>query len=72
MAGQMDEDTNSICLLTPRDSSLIRFVDIYGNAGYSWPTGDYVMRPTLNLKSNVVITGGTGTKSDPFTIELSS
>ena len=72
MAGQMDEDTNSICLLTPRDSSLIRFVDIAGNAGYSWPTGDYVMRPTLNLKSNVVITGGTGTKTDPFEIELSN
>ena len=69
MAGQMDKVTNSICLLTPRDSSLIRMIDIHGNAGYSWPTGSYTMRPTLNLKENVHITGGTGTKEDPFTIE---
>ena len=30
------------------------------------------VKPTMNLKSNVVITGGDGTKNNPFTIELSS
>ena len=30
------------------------------------------IKPSLNLKSNVVITSGTGTKEDPFEIELSN
>ena len=32
----------------------------------------YGIKPTLNLKSNVVITGGLGTKEQPFEIELAS
>lgn len=30
------------------------------------------VRPSLNLKSSVKITGGDGTKNIPFTLELSS
>ena len=28
------------------------------------------VKPTFNLKSNVVITGGDGTKNNPFTVKL--
>ena len=72
MAGQLDKTTETFCLLTPRDSLLIRLVDISGNAGYSWPTGTYTIKPALNLKSNVIITSGTGTKEDPFEITSSN
>ena len=32
----------------------------------------YGIKPTLNLKLNVAITGGDGTKSNPFTLELAN
>ena len=30
------------------------------------------IKPAMNLKSNVVITGGDGTKTNPFTIKLNN
>lgn len=44
--------------------------DKYGTLSFVPPSTIYGIKPALNLKSNVVITGGTGTKEDPFTIEL--
>ena len=41
------------------------YVDWYNPSSYS-----FGIRPSLNLKSNVVITGGTGLKNDPFIINL--
>ncbi len=41
-----------------------------GYASYSSPRSSEGVRPSLNIKSNVVITGGDGTKENPFTIEL--
>ena len=41
-----------------------------GSASYS--TSAYGVKPTFNLKNNIIITGGTGVKEDPFIIELSS
>lgn len=41
------------------------FSNFYSNA-------DLGIKPAMNLKSNVVITGGDGTKSNPFTIKLNN
>ena len=40
--------------------------------GYTVYTSAYGVMPVLNLKQNVVITGGDGTKNNPFTLELAS
>lgn len=73
MAGQFDTKTNNTAywLITPYTSSNIYSATTGG--GYSStvdlndPSG---IRPAMNLKSNVVITGGDGTKNNPFTIKL--
>ena len=75
MSGQFDRYSNNTYYwtLTPYSSSSVRCVDYGGNAGNNSPSSaSYGARPSLNLKSNVVITGGTGLKNDPFIIELSS
>lgn len=46
-----------------------------GNCGDVWknnPSKSIPVKPAMNLKSNVVITGGDGTKSNPFTIKLNN
>ena len=58
--------------LTPYSMSNVRYVYSDGTANSYAPSAAYGVRPSMNLKSNVIITGGNGTKSDPFTIELSS
>ena len=76
MAGQFDSDRDSnntnYWTLTPDSTSSVRNVYNYGLAGNGNPTLARGVRPSINLKSNVIITGGSGTKSDPFTIELSN
>ena len=64
--------TTSYWTLTPYDSSQLRYVYRSGYAHYGSPSRAFGVRPSINLKSNVVITGGTGLKNDPFTIELAS
>ena len=76
MAGQFDIYTNTYgyLLLTPSTG----FVTLVGSASavnrtysYGWGGDDgYGVKPAMNLKFNVVITGGTGTKENPFIIEL--
>ena len=39
-----------------------------GYIGYYTATNTYVVRPVLYLKSNIIITGGSGTSSDPYTL----
>ena len=74
MSGQFDRKGNnsSYWTLTPYSVSYVH--NIYYNSGTSRdsPSNKYSVWPSLNLKSNVVITGGTGTKSDPFVITLGS
>ena len=79
MAGQFDIYTNTYgyWLLTP-----IPGWDIYltgwhvvGNNSQEYTSapfddGPLGTKPVMNLKSNVVITGGNGTKENPFEIEL--
>ena len=71
MAGQFDGSTNDYWTLTPFSTSDVRYVDNYSsrndNSAFS-----HGSRPSMNLKSNVIITGGKGTKEEPFTIKLGS
>ena len=79
MAGQFDKynsDSMTYWLLTPYSTSLVRLMYLYGDSvatNYTRPTSlTFGSRPAMNLKSNVVITGGKGTKEEPFTIKLGS
>ena len=50
-------------------------VNNIGNSGDVYRhdyNANLALRPAMNLKSNVVITGGDGTKSNPFTIKLNN
>ena len=73
LAGQTDKYISNAhyWLLTPYDSSRVRDI---GNSSDSYflPVGwaDYGIKPALNLKSNVIITSGDGTKENPFEIAL--
>ena len=61
--------SSNIWLITPDSSSIVWIVS---NGGYGSssanPSNSNGARPSINLKSNIVITGGSGTKNDPFTI----
>ena len=75
MAGQFDRYGNNIhyWTLTPYSSSSIRVVGNYGDASNGSPSGASLgALPSMNLKSSVLITSGTGTKSDPFVLTLGS
>ena len=75
MSGQFDRYGNNTnyWTLTPYSSSNVRYVSDYGTVNYSSPSSYSLgVRPALNLKSNVVITGGNGTKEQPFTLDLAS
>ncbi len=57
-------------LLTPYDSEYIHHILPYG-LGNSYdvaPSTSLGVRPVVNLKSTIQITGGNGTKTSPFTI----
>ncbi len=58
-------------ILTPFNSSNVRIADANGIGIAAPPSPAIGVRPSLNLKSNVIITGGNGTKNSPFEIELS-
>ena len=73
MAGQFNSYLNNISYWTLslyNNSTSVRRVDQLGygtNDSFSYVFG---IKPALNLKQNVIITGGDGTKEDPFSIEL--
>ncbi len=62
---------SSYWILTPYDDSNLNRIT-YGDAQKSSSTESYNIQPAMNLKSNVVITGGKGTKEEPFSIKLGS
>ena len=74
MAGQFDKygNTTDYWTLTPYNTSAVRRVLNNGYGSYYIPTYSRGSRPSMNLKSNVIITGGDGTKSNPFRIKLGS
>ena len=74
MAGQFDElDINTNYWILTLYSSSYSSSNSYF-VGYNGGNGNYSSRnsagikPSLNLKSNVIITGGDGTKNNPFTL----
>jgi len=76
MTGQFYKADNntSYWTLTPYSTSGVCNVisDGFGNGSLSLTNDSFGFRPSMNLKSNVVITGGDGTKNSPFRIKLGS
>ena len=74
MSGQFDRYGNntSYLTITPYSTSNVLNVNYYGNANFTAPAYALGVRPSINLKSNVQITSGTGTESDPFVLTLGS
>ena len=73
MGGQFDTYSNNVhnWLITGYDSQQNWIMSLYGsNSRYDTSNVYCNYRPVMNLKSNVVITGGDGTKSNPFTVAL--
>ncbi len=72
MAGQFDRSENNVnyWTLTPYSTSHVRYVGSNGAASFNYPDRANNVYPALNLKSNVIITGGDGTKNNPFTLDL--
>ena len=52
--------------LTPYSTFDIHIVDYFGTAFYDDPSGEYGVRPSINLKSNVKIVDGDGTIDNPY------
>ena len=61
-------NSSHIWLITSYSSSNVWAVLGHGSGSDRNPSDTLAARPSIYLKSNVVITGGSGTKSDPFTI----
>ena len=70
MSGQSNASgsNTSYWTITPYSSSYLRVIYGGGDSGGTTPTGSRGIRPAFNLKSGVYITGGGGTKENPFTI----
>ena len=64
--------TTTYWTLTPDSSFNVHYVTEEGYAIYGTIRHILGVRPSINLKSNVEITSGTGTKSDPFVLSLGS
>ena len=63
-------NSSHIWLITSYSSSNVWAVLGHGSGSDRNPSDTLAARPSIYLKSNVVITGGSGTKSNPFTIAL--
>ena len=73
MSGQFDTFENNSYYWTLTPSSTVNLYVVRNNGNmHSTATGSpaIAIKPALNLKPNVIITSGDGTKENPFTIEL--
>ena len=70
--GQFDtyQNSHNIWSLTPLSDTYVRRSGYNGDVYFCKPNELVSIKPTMNLKSNVVITGGDGTKNNPFTVKL--
>jgi len=58
-------------LITPYSSSQVGLVSYSGGfSNLSSPSGTYGVRPSINLTSEIVVTGGEGTPNSPYQIAL--
>ncbi len=73
MSGQFNSsENNSIYwLITPYDYTYVWYLH-NSSVGYhgSNTMNEYTIKPTFNLKANVIITDGNGTKKNPFILKL--
>ena len=66
-------NSSNMWLITPYGSSYVRYVGSHGSLSYSLPSSySRGGRPSINLKSTIVIKSGSGTKQDPFVVGLST
>ena len=72
MAGQFNSGNknSSYWTLTPYNTELMRNINRNSNVDSSNINSISGIKPTLNLKGNVVITSGDGTKNNPFVLIL--
>ncbi len=72
MSGQFNQNNNNsnYWLLTINSPTHIYYSNSNGTAASNGYPLFYGIKPAFNLKSNVIITGGDGTKNNPFTLEL--
>ena len=72
MSGQFDRYENNVCfwLVNPYSSYYALAVGDLSSSANTGVWSSYGIKPSLNLKSNVIITSGDGTLQNPFTIEL--
>ena len=59
-------------LLNSASDGAVNYIVPNGSGYNSRIENWHAIKPSLNLKSNVIITSGDGTKNNPFTIELSN
>ena len=71
MSGQFNSNNTTYWTITPSSTNNVVYITLYGGGHSDVPTYASGVRPSLNLKSNVIITSGDGTKENPFTIQLS-
>ena len=63
--------SSDMWLMNPYSASNVWYVNYYGNGNDISPSGGtFDGRPSINLKSDIKITGGNGTKDNPFEISL--
>ena len=71
LSSQTDGINTIYWTLTPNDDTHLRGQHSYGfTYVYSFDDSEVAVKPAMNLKSNVIITGGDGTKNNPFTLAL--
>jgi len=72
MAGQFDryENNTGYWTLTPYSANEVYNINHLCQVDYAYPTYSGFIHPSINLKSNVQIVNGDGTKENPFTLEL--
>ena len=71
MSGQFDKyNNNAVYWLLTSNLAGIKTSSIVGGSQYNGISVSLSIKPSMNLKSNVIITSGDGTKENPFQVEL--
>lgn len=61
---------NAVYWLLTSNLAGIKTSSIVGGSQYNGISISLSIKPSMNLKSNVIITSGDGTKENPFQVEL--
>ncbi len=68
--GQFSSENYSYWTLTPYNNNLLRTSNVYGSSSAYLYNEQLAIKPSFNLKENIIITSGTGTKEDPFILSV--